>query len=74
MYTKFLEAKQEVNSMTQSIEDKILKALKKENKPMRPGEIAESAKLDKEEVSKAIKKLASEGKIHSPKRCFWEAI
>lgn len=55
-------------------EDKILKALAKKGAPMRPGEIAEAAGLEKEEVSKAIKKLAGEGKVTSPKRCFWEAV
>lgn len=60
--------------MAQTLEDKILKAMKKEGKPLRPGEIAELAGADKDEVTKAIKKLNSDGKVSSPKRCFWEAV
>lgn len=60
--------------MAQTLEDKILKTMKKEAKPLRPGEIADLAKADKDEVTKAIKKLSTEGKIKSPKRCFWEAV
>ena len=60
--------------MAVTIEDKILKAMKKEGKAMRPGEIADAAGLDKDEVSKAMKKLAADGKVSSPKRCFWEAV
>ncbi len=52
----------------------VLNTLKKEGKPMRPGEIAEAAKIEKDDVSKAIKELKKEGKVQSPKRCFWEAV
>ncbi|HEX2936242.1 MAG TPA: MarR family transcriptional regulator [Bacteroidales bacterium] len=38
---------------------------------MRPGEIAEKAGIDKKEVEKSIKKLVTEGKVFSPKRCFY---
>lgn len=31
------------------------------------------AGLDKKEVDKAIKKLKTEEKIYSPKRCYYEA-
>lgn len=60
--------------MAQTLEDKILKTMKKEGKPMRPGEIAELAGADKDEVAKSIKKLSGEGKVTSPRRCFWEAV
>ncbi len=60
--------------MAQTLENKILNAMKKEGKPLRPGEIADLAKEDKDAVTKAIKKLSSEGKVTSPKRCFWEAV
>jgi DNA-binding Lrp family transcriptional regulator len=49
----------------------ILDAMKKEGKPMRPGDIAKKAEMDKDEVSKIIDKLKKEGKISSPKRCFY---
>ena len=60
--------------MAQTLEDKVLKAMQKEAKPLRPGEIAELAGADKDEVTKAIKKLSVEGRVTSPKRCFWEAV
>ncbi len=52
--------------------DKILNAFKQEGKPLRPGEIAEIAGLDKKEVDKLIKVLKKEEKIFSPKRCFYD--
>jgi predicted transcriptional regulator len=52
--------------------DLVLKILNDTNGPMRPGDIAEKAGLDKKEVEKAIKSLVSEARIYSPKRCFYE--
>ena len=54
-------------------EEKVLETLKAEGKPMKAGEIAQASGLDKKEVDKAMKVLKTEGKIVSPKRCFWEA-
>lgn len=53
------------------MEEKILKALA-EKGAMRPGDIAAVAGIDKEEASKVIKQLAKEGKIYSPKRCYYD--
>lgn len=56
------------------MEDKekiVLEAMEKAGKPVRPGEIAEIAKLPKDEVSKIIKSLKKKGKISSPKRCYY---
>lgn len=53
------------------IEKAVLDALKKAGKPMRPGDIAKSVNLDKDEVSAAIEKLKKGGIITSPKRCFY---
>ncbi len=50
----------------------ILDVLKKNNKPMKAGEIAEITGVDKKEVDKALKQLVKEAKIHSPQRCFYE--
>ncbi|MBN1571969.1 MAG: helix-turn-helix domain-containing protein [Deltaproteobacteria bacterium] len=50
----------------------VLEAMKKLNKPVRPGDVAEETGLPKEDVSKAIQTLKKEGKVVSPKRCFWE--
>lgn len=40
---------------------------------MKAGEVAEKTGIDKKEVDKVIKKLVAEGKVVSPKRCFYEA-
>jgi len=54
-----------------SVEEKVLKAMKEAGKPLRTGEIAEITGIDKKEVEKVIKKLKKEGKIESPKRCYY---
>ncbi|NLN48220.1 MAG: MarR family transcriptional regulator [Clostridiales bacterium] len=51
--------------------DTIIKALKDSKEPLRPGEISEVTGLEKAEVDKAIKVLKKEGKIISPKRCYY---
>ena len=55
-------------------EQAVLDAMNKEGKPMRPGDIAKKAELDKDEVSKIIDKLKKEGKVSSPKRCFYAPV
>ncbi len=52
------------------LSEKIIKLLK-ESEPMKSGEIADSLGADKKEVDKALKKLRTEEKITSPKRCFY---
>lgn len=54
------------------ITEKVLAAVQAAGKPLKAGEIAEAAGLDKKEVDKAMKVLKAEEKIVSPKRCFWE--
>ncbi|MCD4664540.1 MAG: MarR family transcriptional regulator [Bacteroidales bacterium] len=54
------------------VKDKIIDVLEKAGKPLRPGEIAEIAGIDKKDVDNAIKKLKTEEKIYSPKRCFYD--
>ena len=53
-------------------EEKVLKAFQEAGKPLSSGEVAEISGLDKKEVDKVIKKLKTEEKIHSPKRCYYE--
>ena len=50
----------------------IIKAMEEAGKPLRPGEIAELAGIDKTAVDKAIKVLKKEGLIVSPKMCYYE--
>ncbi|WP_423128929.1 hypothetical protein [Gaoshiqia sp. Z1-71] len=52
--------------------EKVLQVMKAAGKPMKAGEIAEAAGLDKKEVDKAMNVLKKEGKIVSPVRCAWE--
>ncbi len=52
--------------------EKIIEALQKAGKPLRPGELAEAAGLPKKDVDKAIKSLLKEGKLYSPVRCFYD--
>ena len=53
--------------------EKVLYTLQKTGKPMKSAEIAEAAGIDKKDVDKAIKSLKSEGKITSPKVCYYQA-
>lgn len=53
------------------MEEKILDAMKKAEKPLKSGEIAEIIGEDSKEVSKVITKLKKNGKISSPKRCYY---
>lgn len=51
----------------------VLDAMKKAGTPLKAGEIAELAGLDKKVVEKAMNELKEENLIVSPKRCYWEA-
>lgn len=53
------------------VKEIVLDTLKKSSKPLKAGEIAQAAGLDKALVDKAIKELKKEEKINSPKRCFY---
>ncbi|MFW9968837.1 MAG: winged helix-turn-helix transcriptional regulator [Candidatus Odinarchaeota archaeon] len=54
-----------------STKEKVLNVFKSTGKPLRPGEIAEQTGIESKEVSKIIKELREEGKIFSPKRCYY---
>ena len=51
----------------------ILKAMQDAGKPVRPGDVANATGIEGKEVSKLIQELKKDGKVMSPKRCFWEA-
>ncbi|MBU4185550.1 MAG: MarR family transcriptional regulator [Proteobacteria bacterium] len=53
-------------------EKMVLNAIKKAGNPVRPGDIAKTTGIDSKEVSKIISELKKEGKISSPKRCYYE--
>jgi DNA-binding MarR family transcriptional regulator len=50
----------------------VLKTISETGKPMKAGEIAEKAGVEKSDIEKAIKKLKKEEKIWSPKVCFYD--
>ena len=52
--------------------EKVIKTIQSAGAPMKAGEIAEASGIDKKEVDKVIKVLVAEGKLHSPKRCFYD--
>jgi DNA-binding MarR family transcriptional regulator len=54
------------------INDLVLQTLTEAGKPLRPGEIALAAGIEKADVEKAIKQLKKEEKIYSPKVCFYD--
>jgi DNA-binding IscR family transcriptional regulator len=51
--------------------DKVLEVMRKAGKPLKTAEIADLAKLDKDEVAKIIKSLKKDGAIVSPKNCYY---
>jgi Mn-dependent DtxR family transcriptional regulator len=53
-------------------EKKVFDAMKKSGKPMRPGDVAKMTGVESKEVSKIINKLKKDGKVISPKRCYYE--
>ena len=53
------------------MEEKVLDAMKKVGKPVRPGEVADMIGGDSKEVSKVISKLKKNGTVISPKRCYY---
>jgi CRP-like cAMP-binding protein len=56
-----------------SQKETVLSVMRDAAKPLRTGEIAELAGLDRKEVDKAMKELKAEGAIFSPIRCCWQA-
>jgi Mn-dependent DtxR family transcriptional regulator len=51
--------------------EKIIEAMRQANKDMRSSEVADILGFDKKEVSKLISELKKEGRIISPKRCYY---
>ena len=53
------------------MEKKVLDAMKKAGKPVRSGEVAEMIGEESKTVSKVISTLKKQGKVTSPKRCYY---
>lgn len=54
-------------------EEKILDVMRTEARAMKSAEIATISGIDKSVVDKSLKKLMADGKVESPKRCFYQA-
>ncbi len=50
----------------------ILEFFNQADKPVKAGEVAQATGIEKKEVDKVMGKLKKEGKIVSPKHCFWQ--
>lgn len=55
-----------------AINDLVIQTLTIAGRPMKAGEIALAAGVEKAEVEKAIKQLKKEEKLYSPKNCFYD--
>ncbi|MDY6912030.1 MAG: FaeA/PapI family transcriptional regulator [Chloroflexota bacterium] len=52
----------------------VFEVMKKAGGPVKAGEVADATGIDKKEVSKIINTLKKEGKVTSPKNCFYQAV
>ena len=53
------------------MEKKVIDAMKKAGEPVRPGDVAKMLGVESKEVSKIITGLKKDGKVISPKRCYY---
>ncbi len=53
---------------------KVLEVMRAEGQPLNASKIAELGGLDRKAVDKAMVQLKTEGKIVSPKWCYWSAV
>lgn len=60
------------NKLEKMSVEKVFDTMKGAGKPLKAGEIAEASGLGKKEVDKAMKQLKTEGRIESPKACYWQ--
>ncbi len=72
LYDYICPRKKLLKNLNMDAEKTVIETLKKAGKPLKAGEIAEMAGIEKKVVDKAIKALKTEEKIISPKRCYYE--
>jgi DNA-binding IscR family transcriptional regulator len=51
--------------------DKVLEIMAEAGEPLNAGAVAERSGLDRKAVDKAMAELKKDGRIESPKRCYW---
>jgi Mn-dependent DtxR family transcriptional regulator len=56
------------------MEKKVLDAMRKAGKPVRPGDVAKMINEESKTVSKVISTLKKQGKVTSPKRCYYAPV
>lgn len=54
--------------------EKVFATIKAAAEPLNAGRVAELSGLDRKDVDKAMAKLKADGRIESPKRCYWQAV
>ncbi len=57
-----------------SQEDQIIEAMKNAGKPLKNAEIAQLTGIDSKAITKLMKSLKDNGKITSPKRCYYQPV
>ena len=53
--------------------EKVFETTKNSAEPLNAGKVAELSGLDRKEVDKAMARLKADGRIVSPRRCYWSA-
>ena len=51
--------------------DEVLKVMAEAGEPLNAGAIAERSGMDRKAVDKAMAELKKDGRIESPRRCYW---
>jgi DNA-binding IscR family transcriptional regulator len=51
--------------------DKVLEVMAEAGEPLNAGAIAERSGMERKAVDKAMAELKKDGRIESPKRCYW---
>ena len=54
--------------------ERVLEYFEKSGEVLRPSAVGDALALDKKDLDKAVKVLKDEGKIFSPKRCFYQIV
>ena len=54
------------------VADKVIEVFRKSTVALSAGQVAEASGVDRKEVDKVMKKLKAEGKLESPKNCYWQ--
>ncbi len=73
MYKKTFILVEIFNDYKMDKKEQVLKAFKDAGKALKQAEVADQTGIDKKEVAKLVKQLVTDGKVYSPKACFYQA-